>query len=96
MIALQMALDSILEKKSRSFLTMIGIIIGVCAVLILVSMVSGYNQNLMAYYEKMGVNKITVDLSFYQSDSAPDLSQTLYDYGNGDLKEYVTGASHGT
>ncbi len=93
MIALQMALDSILEKKSRSFLTMIGIIIGVCAVLILVSMVSGYNQNLMAYYEKMGVNKITVDLSFYQSDSAPDLSQTLYDYGNGDLKDYVTGVT---
>ncbi len=93
MIALQMALDSILEKKSRSFLTMIGIIIGVCAVLILVAMVSGYNQNLMAYYEKMGVNKITVDFSFYQSDGAPDLSQTLYDYCNGELGDYVTGVT---
>ena len=36
MTAIHMALDSILEKKGRSFLTMLGIIIGVTAVLVLV------------------------------------------------------------
>ena len=37
MNALIMALDSIQEKKGRSFLTMLGIIIGVTAVLVLVA-----------------------------------------------------------
>ena len=43
-----MALESIREKKIRSFLTMLGIIIGVGAVLILVSVVKGYNADLTA------------------------------------------------
>ena len=41
MNALRMALDSIREKKGRSFLTMLGIIIGVTAVLVLVALVYG-------------------------------------------------------
>ena len=40
MNSLRMALDSITEKKGRSFLTMLGIIIGVTAVLVLVAMVT--------------------------------------------------------
>ena len=43
-----MALESIKDKKVRSFLTMLGIIIGVGAVLILVSVVQGYNADLTA------------------------------------------------
>lgn len=39
-----MALESIRDKKIRSFLTMLGIIIGVGAVLILVSVVKGTTQ----------------------------------------------------
>lgn len=38
---------------------MLGIIIGVGAVLILVSVVQGYNADLTAYYEKQGVNKVS-------------------------------------
>ena len=43
-----MALDSVREKKGRSFLTMLGIIIGVTAVLVLVALVSGYNADITA------------------------------------------------
>ena len=42
---LKMALESITEKKSRSFLTMLGILIGVGAVLILVTVVTGMNAD---------------------------------------------------
>ena len=57
-----MAFESIADKKIRSLLTMLGIIIGVGAVLILVSVVQGYNADLTAYYEKQGVNKVNVTL----------------------------------
>ena len=93
MTAVRMALDSIREKKGRSFLTMLGIIIGVCAVLVLVAMVSGYNADMMAYYEKLGVNKVEVALTYYDSTRSPDLYQDLYDYGNGELGDYVAGVS---
>ena len=93
MTAVRMALDSIWEKKGRSFLTMLGIIIGVCAVLVLVAMVSGYNADMMAYSEKLGVTKVEVVLTYYDSTRSPDLYGDLYDYGNGELGEYVTGVS---
>ena len=67
MNALRMALDSIREKKGRSFLTMLGIIIGVTAVLVLVALVSGYNADITAYYEKLGVNKVNVTVNSYDT-----------------------------
>ncbi len=73
MNSLHMALDSITEKKGRSFLTMLGIIIGVTAVLVLVAMVTGYNSDMTAYYEKLGVNKVTVELSWYDTSRAFDM-----------------------
>ena len=93
MTAVKMALDSILEKKGRSFLTMLGIIIGVCAVLVLVSMVSGYNADITSYYEKLGVNKVEVTITYYNSTRSPDVTDALYEYGNNDLSAYVTGVS---
>ena len=88
-----MALDSITEKKGRSFLTMLGIIIGVAAVLVLVAMVTGYNSDMTSYYEKLGVNKVTVKLTWYDSTRAPDMMSLLYDYGNGELSELVDGVT---
>ena len=93
MNAVIMALDSIREKKGRSFLTMLGIIIGVTAVLVLVALVSGYNADITAYYEKMGVNKVTVNVTWYDSTRAPDLESLLYAYGNEELGDMVEGVS---
>ena len=58
--AFKMAFKSISCKKTRSFLTMLGIIIGVASVVIMVSVVQGQNKKNMEYFEKMGDNKITV------------------------------------
>ena len=93
MNALIMALDSIQEKKGRSFLTMLGIIIGVTAVLVLVAMVSGYNADITAYYEKLGVNKVNITLTWYDRTRAPDVYDAVYTYGNETLGDMVEGVS---
>ena len=56
----KMALKSIWGNKMRSFLTMLGIIIGVASVIILVSIVNGYMSYLVESISSMGVNQITV------------------------------------
>ncbi len=73
----RMAFKSIRANRVRSLLTMLGIIIGVAAVIIMVSVVQGSNRQLKAYYERLGNNRITV--SAEQWDGA-DISQALYDY----------------
>ena len=93
MNAVLMALDSIREKKARSFLTMLGIIIGVAAVLVLVALVSGYNADITAYYEKLGVNKVNVSVTWYDRTRAVDVYSALYEYGNTTLGDMVKGVS---
>ena len=57
-----MALRSIWGNKMRSFLTMLGIVIGVAAVIILVSIVNGYMSYTVESFASMGVNQITVNI----------------------------------
>ena len=52
--AFKMAAKSISANKGRSALTMLGVIIGLAAVIILVSYAQGQNMALRAYYESMG------------------------------------------
>lgn len=56
----KLAIKALLANKVRSLLTMLGIIIGVAAVIILVSIVSGYMGQIIESFEEMGTNKITV------------------------------------
>ena len=93
MNALGMALESIREKKGRSFLTMLGIIIGVTAVLVLVALVSGYNADITAYYEKLGVNKVNVTVTWYDTSRSVDVMSALYDYCDEELSDMVEGVS---
>lgn len=88
-----MAFESIRDKKIRSFLTMLGIIIGVGAVLILVSVVQGYNADLTAYYEKQGVNKVNVSLVNFDRTNTTDQSAEFMDWVNAELSAYITGVS---
>ena len=88
-----MAFESIADKKIRSLLTMLGIIIGVGAVLILVSVVQGYNADLTAYYEKQGVNKVNVTLLNFDRTNTTDQSGEFMDWVNGNLADYITGVT---
>ena len=88
-----MAFESIADKKIRSLLTMLGIIIGVGAVLILVSVVQGYNADLTAYYEKQGVNKVNVTLLNFDRTNTTDQSGEFMDWVNENLSAYITGVT---
>ena len=76
--AVKMAAKSIFSNKARSALTMLGIIIGLAAVIVLVSYAQGQNLAMEKLYSSMGTNKISV--SAYSWDGSNDVSQLLYDY----------------
>lgn len=65
----KLALKSIWGNKMRSFLTMLGIIIGVAAVIILVSLVNGYMGSVVESFASMGVNQINVNVTNLSSRS---------------------------
>ncbi len=59
----RLAFDSIMSNKLRSFLTMLGIIIGVGAVIILVSIMDGVTGQVTDAFENFGMNNITVAIT---------------------------------
>jgi len=58
----KLAIKSIWSNKMRSFLTMLGIIIGVASVIILVSIVNAYMSYMTESFASMGTNQISVNL----------------------------------
>jgi len=62
MQAFKMALKSILGSKKRSFLTMLGIIIGVASVIALIGLVSSATGSITSQFEGMGTNLLNVSL----------------------------------
>lgn len=61
--SVKMALKSVLSNKMRSFLTMLGIIIGVVALVVLVSLVSGATTSVTDEINNLGSNLLTVSVS---------------------------------
>ena len=59
----RMSIKSITSKKMRSFLTMLGIIIGVMSLIVLVSIVGGATDSVTDSIHSMGTNTFTVRVS---------------------------------
>ena len=59
----KMALKSIAGNKMRAFLTMLGIIIGVVALVVLVSLVNGATSSVTSAVDSLGSNLLTVTIS---------------------------------
>ncbi len=59
----KMAIATIWSSKVRSFLTMLGIIIGIAAVIILVSLMGGLTQQLTDMFNEIGTNTIQVTIT---------------------------------
>lgn len=63
MRSLVMALESIWSNKVRALLTMLGIIIGIAAVIILISVTGGVTGQITGIFEEMGTNTIQVQVT---------------------------------
>ena len=61
--SIAMALDNIRNNKVRSFLTLLGIMIGVMAVITLITTVSGVTGSITSSFSSMGVGTLTVQVS---------------------------------
>lgn len=60
--SIKMALENIISNKMRSFLTMLGIIIGVGSVIALITIVSGATSTVTDQVASMGANTVTVQI----------------------------------
>jgi putative ABC transport system permease protein len=74
---LKMAVTSIWSNKLRSFLTMLGIIIGISSVIVLVGIGQGTKQQVQSQIESLGTNLITINITGYRHTafSTSDLNQ---------------------
>ena len=92
-MSFKMAIQSILSSKVRSFLTMLGIIIGVAAVILLVNLVTATTLNMRNQLESMGTNLINVSISrggwgMTRSVSVKEIEKIAEE--NSDYIEYIT------
>ncbi|MBC5646844.1 ABC transporter permease [Christensenella tenuis] len=78
----RMAFASIVANKMRSFLTMLGIIIGIMAVVVLVSIVSSATDSVTGELESLGAEtlSVTVTSSRYQPLSVNDVTGLSDEY----------------
>ena len=58
--SLSLALKNIVSSKVRTLLTMLGIIIGVAAVIVIVGLGSGLERYISDSFSSMGTNTLTV------------------------------------
>lgn len=89
--SIKLAVKSIAARKGRTFLTMLGIIIGLASVITLVSYAKGQMLKLVAYYESMGTNQIQISAQKYGAGGS-SVFDSLYSYCKelGDLVDGVT------
>lgn len=86
-----LAVKSLASSKMRSFLTMLGIIIGVASVIILVSLVDGMKADMVAQFESMGTNLISVMIPGRGGNRAVTPEKIMeFSIENADVISYVS------
>ena len=84
-----MSRDNILANKMRSFLTVLGIIIGVAAIIALVTVVENATDEMMSQFTQMGTGKVNVSITgtmLKRGLNESDLAEI-------EAQEYVSGVS---
>ena len=88
----RLALKSLMTSKMRALLTMLGIIIGVGAVIVITSLGNGMQNMMNEQVEKLGANLVQVQLFMYGGDSRsvdPDDMYELVDK----YPQYISGVT---
>ena len=93
--AVKMAFSAILGNKMRSFLTMLGIIIGVLSVTLLVSLVQGATASVTSQLETLGGNKLMVYITNVRSNyiTPEELREMENEGGVGLTAPYISGSA---
>jgi putative ABC transport system permease protein len=60
---IRMSIASLMRQRTRTFLTMFGIIWGIAAVIILVSIIQGFKARNQQFFAGVGVNKLVLEYS---------------------------------
>ena len=90
----KLAWKSLTARVGRTFLSMLGIIIGIAAVITLVSYSNGQMQAIMAVYESMGNNKFSVYAYRWDVRDGDDtLFNAISNFCKRDLGDLVVGIS---
>lgn len=84
-----MAMKSVRDSKVRAILTTLGIIVGVASVITLVSLVEGYQRDLVKQFEAFGTNVVNVS---YHGDDKTVIDDFLK-YSKEELSQYISGIS---
>src|SRR3954464_1021449 len=71
---LRLGLENLLSHKLRSLLTMLGMIFGVAAVVSMLSIGAGAQQQVMAFIQQLGVRNLIVEAR--EAANWPDLQKT--------------------
>ena len=88
----RLALKSLMTSKMRALLTMLGITIGVGAVIVITSLGNGMQNMMNEQFEKLGANLVQVQLFMYGGDSRsvdPDDMYELVDK----YPQYISGVT---
>lgn len=87
--SISMSIKNIRTNKMRSFLTTLGIIIGVTAVIALITIVHGVYDSVMGQFSELGANTITVSVT----GNAMKTGISDSDIENIEALKYVNGTS---
>ena len=83
----KMALKAIAGNKMRSFLTILGVVIGVLAIVVLVAIGQGANSSVTASIEGMGTNLISATINARRMN--PVTADGLYELAENDAIAYI-------
>lgn len=78
---LKIVWGNIRGNRMRSFLTMLGMIIGVASVIILVSLMKGYLNHMISSYSDLGINNIEVTINGRNGNLILD-EDDMYEYAS--------------
>lgn len=87
---LKMALDSLVAHKMRSFLTMLGIIIGISSVISIVSLGEGGKESILGQFEKIGASTFIIKVN----DSVAEKRDYITKSDISSIKENVNGVKY--
>lgn len=87
----RMAIDAILSNKMRSFLTMLGIIIGVIALVVLVSMVTSASASISDEVSAMGTD--TLNVTVFSDEGQPLTMREVMELQDSEMIGYAASVS---